>query len=192
MARRGGLSFYGRKKKKGSAIFREIISYIVGIGISVFLAVVLTYFWGMSTKVIGDSMEPVLYNGQTVYIDRFAYMLSGPKAGDVIVFLPHGNENSHYHVKRVIGVPGDTIRIQSGICYVNGEESPHVKTTVSDPGIAENELILENGTYFCMGDDPVESEDSRSANIGPVKVENILGKVWFHAGIDEIGMGFVK
>ena len=192
MAKRRGLEFYRRKKRKGSAVFREIISYIVGILIAVFVAVVLTYFWGMSTKVIGDSMEPVLYNGQTIYIDRFSYMLSNPKVGDVVVFLPNGNENSHYHVKRVIAASGDSVRIQDGICYVNGEKSPYIKKEIKEAGIAGNELLLENGTYFCIGDNNANSEDSRSANIGPVKSEDILGKAWFRASCEEAGMGVVK
>ena len=193
MAKRRGLEFNGRRKKKiGSVIFREVISYIVGIAMAVFLAVVLTYFWGMSTKVIGDSMEPVLYNGQTIYIDRFAYMLSGPKVGDVVVFLPNGNKNTHYHVKRVVAVSGDSVKIQNGICYVNGEESPYVLSQIEDAGIAENEIVLENGTFFCIGDNPDGSEDSRSANIGPVETADILGKAWFHAGCEEDGMGFIK
>lgn len=192
MAKQRGLSFYRRKKKIGSAIFREIISYILGIMIAVFLAIVIIYFWGMSTKVIGDSMNPVLFNGQTIYIDRFSYMLSNPKAGDVVVFLPNGNENEHYYVKRVIAVPGDTVRIQDGICYVNGEESEHITQTISEAGIAENDILIENGSYFCIGDNPDNSEDSRSANIGPVKDGDILGKAWFHAGSEVGGMGFIK
>ena len=157
MAKQRGLSFYRRKKKIGSAIFREIISYILGIMIAVFLAIVIIYFWGMSTKVIGDSMNPVLFNGQAIYIDRFSYMLSNPKAGDVVVFLPNGNENEHYYVKRVVAVPGDTVRIQDGICYVNGEESEHITQTISEAGIAENDILIENGSYFCIGDNLVKN-----------------------------------
>ena len=192
MAQQRGLSFYRRKKKIGSAIFGEIISYILGIVIAVFLGIVITYFWGMSTKVIGDSMNPVLFNGQTIYIDRFSYMLSNPKAGDVIVFLPNSNENEHYYVKRVIAVPGDTVKIQDGICYVNGEESEHITQSISEAGIAVNEISIENGSYFCIGDNPGNSEDSRSANIGLVKDGDILGKAWFHAGSEVGGMGFIK
>ena len=192
MAQRRGLSFYKRKKKIGSAIFREIISYIFGIIIAVFLGVVITYFWGMSTKVIGDSMNPALYNGQVIYIDRFSYMLSNPKAGDVIVFLPNSNQNEHYYVKRVIAVPGDSVRIQDGVCYVNGEASPHVSKIISEAGIAVNDILIETGSYFCLGDNPDNSEDSRSANIGVVKDGDILGKAWFHAGSEESDMGRVR
>ena len=192
MARRREFGFYRRKKKIGSFVIREIISYILGIAIAVFLGLALSYFWGMSTKVIGDSMNPTLYNGQTIYIDRFQYMLSNPKAGDVIVFLPHGNKNEHYYVKRVIAVGGDTVKIQDGICYVNGEKSPYVIDEISEAGIAWNDLVVETASYFCIGDNPDNSEDSRSANIGLIKDADIFGKAWFHAPIGENGMGFVK
>ena len=192
MAKRKGLSFYRRKKRIGATVIREVITYIVGIAIAVFLALVLTYFLGMSTKVVGESMEPALYNGQTIYIDRFSYMLGSPKAGDVVVFLPNGNENAHYYVKRVLAVPGDEIIIRDGICYVNGEKSPYVYEKITEAGIAGNEILLEIDAYFCIGDNPDNSEDSRSANIGPVKDSDILGRAWLHGSTEGIGMGLVR
>ena len=68
-------------------------------------------FLGRSARVVGMSMEPTLENGQQIYIDRFTYILSSPKAGDVVAFLPNGNENSHYYIKRVVAGPGDKVRI---------------------------------------------------------------------------------
>lgn len=82
--------------------------------------------------------------------------------------------------------------ISGGILYVNGEESPWVTEKLVDAGIAANEFTLENGEYFCIGDNPGNSEDSRSANVGPVKETDIIGKVWFRAPYQEEGMGFVK
>ncbi len=76
--------------------------------------------------------------------------------------------------------------------YVNGEESPWVTEKLLEAGIAANEFTLGNGEYFCLGDNPGNSEDSRSANIGPVKEEDIIGKAWFRAPHGESGMGFVK
>ena len=159
---------------------------------AIFIAVVLNVFLGMSTSVVGVSMEPTLYNGQQIFINSFVYLISSPKAGDVIVFLPNGNENAHYYVKRVTAVPGDRVLISGGILYVNGEESPWVTEKLVDAGIAANEFTLENGEYFCIGDNPGNSEDSRSANVGPVKETDIIGKVWFRAPYQEEGMGFVK
>lgn len=192
MAKNRGLSFYRRKKKISSAQVREVFSWLFGIMAAIFIAVVLNVFLGMSTSVVGVSMEPTLYNGQQIFINSFLYLISSPKAGDVIVFLPNGNENAHYYVKRVMAVPGDRVRISDGILYVNGEESPWVTEKLVEEGIAANEFTLENGEYFCIGDNPGNSEDSRSANLGPVKETDIIGKVWFRASYQEEGMGFVK
>ena len=193
MAKRSrGLSFYKRRKKISSAMIREVFSWIFGILAAIFVAAVLDFFFGMTTNVVGVSMEPTLYNGQQIFIDRFFYVLSSPKRGDVVVFLPNGNENSHYYVKRVVAVPGDRLVIQDGTLFVNGIESEWVSAYISDPGIAANEFTLENGEYFCVGDNPGNSEDSRSANIGSVEDTDIIGKAWFRTGCEEQGMGFVK
>ena len=192
MAKNRGLSFYRRKKKISSAHVREIFSWLFGIFTAVFIAVVLNVFLGVTTNVVGVSMEPTLYNGQQIFINSFLYLISSPKAGDVIVFLPNGNENTHYYVKRVVAAPGDSVLIQDGILYVNGQASPWVEEKLAESGIAAEEFTVENGEYFCIGDNPGNSEDSRSANIGPVREEDILGKVWFRAACEEIGMGFVK
>ena len=193
MAKRGkGLSFYKRKKKISSAMIREGFIWVFDIFTAVFIAAVLVFFFGMTTNVVGVSMEPTLYNGQKIFVDRFLYVFSSPKPGDVIVFLPNGNENAHYYVKRVVAVPGDHLVIQDGTLYVNGIESSFVSDYLSDPGIAVNEFTLESGEYFCLGDNPANSEDSRSANIGPIRTEDIIGKAWFRMKSEEQGMGFIK
>ena len=92
MAKNKGLSFYKRRRKISSALF---FSWVFGILTAVFIAAVLCFLLGMSTNVVGVSMEPTLYNEQKIYINRFLYVISSPKAGDVVVFLPNGNENSH-------------------------------------------------------------------------------------------------
>ncbi len=188
MAKRKGLTFYQRKKKISVSLVREVFSYIFIVIFAIFLAGVLTYTFGMSTSVVGVSMEPVLYNGQTIYINRFAYTLANPKPGDVVVFLPNGNQKTHYYVKRVIAGSGDTVLIEGGICYVNGEASEFVTEKVLEPGIAEVEITLDSGEFFCLGDNVNNSEDSRSANIGPVKSKDIIGRAWLVAGenMDEI------
>ena len=192
MAKNRGLSFYRRKKKISSAHVREAFSWLFGIFTAIFIAVVLNVFLGVTTNVVGVSMEPALYNGQRIFINSFVYLISSPKAGDVVVFLPNGNENTHYYVKRVVAGPGDSVAIRDGILYVSGEESPWVEEKLAEAGIAAEEFTVENGEYFCIGDNPGNSEDSRSANIGPVREEDIIGKVWFRAAYGDTGMGFVK
>ncbi len=192
MARHKGLTFYQRKKKISVSIVKEVFSYIFIVLFAIFLAAVLTYTFGMSTNVIGVSMEPTLSNGQTIYINRFAYTLSNPKEGDVVVFLPNGNQNTHYYVKRVIAGSGDRVLIEDGICYVNGEVSEFVTEKVQDGGIAEVEFTVESGEYFCLGDNVNNSEDSRSANIGTVKSKDIIGKAWFYTDSEAEEAGFIK
>ena len=187
-----GLTFYQRKKKVSISAVKEIFSYFFIALFAIFLAGILTYTFGLSTNVIGVSMEPSLSNGQTIYINRFAYTLTNPKDGDVIVFLPNGNQNTHYYVKRVIAGSGDTVLIEDGICYVNGKPSEYVTEKIMDGGIAEVEFTLESGEIFCLGDNVNNSEDSRSANIGPVKLEDIVGKAWFHGESETDKIGFVN
>ncbi|MBD5461328.1 MAG: signal peptidase I [Lachnospiraceae bacterium] len=190
-----GLCFYHRRKKISAGTVKEIFSWMFSICVLTFIAFVLVYFGGMTTSMIGVSMEPSVQNGDTVYIDRFTYILGEPKQGDVIVFLPNGNEKSHYYIKRVVAVPGDTVQIIGGRLYVNNEIEPTGEIALdrmTDAGIAENAIVLGNDEYFVLGDNRNNSEDSRSANIGMVKKEHILGRAWFYRGGSGNVMGFVK
>lgn len=191
--RHKGLSFYKKKKRISAALVKEIMVWCFGIFAAVLIAFAVVYAVGMSTSMIGVSMEPELYNGQRVLINRYAYLMSSPKVGDVIVFLPNGNHNSHYYIKRVVAVPGDTVQIIGGRLYVNGEQIVDERyDKMAEAGIAENPLLLGIDEYFVLGDNRNSSEDSRSANVGPVRSSDILGRVWFHMGCDEEGIGFVE
>lgn len=142
---------------------------------------------------VGNSMESTLYNGQEVLIDRVIYSFSSPKEGNVVVFLPNGNENSHYYIKRIIGVPGDKIVIRDGVLYKNGDAVlDYFSQSIADPGIAVNEIRLAEDEYFVMGDNCNSSEDSRSANVGAVNLNTIKGKVWFHMAANDEGIGLVR
>lgn len=194
MVRRKGLHFYQKERRLNSALLKDIFEMMIGTFVVIFLAVALTYFVGMRTSVIGDSMEPALYNGQEILINRFLYKLSSPKRGDVVVFLPNGNQNTHYYVKRIIALPGETVQIMNGKVYIDGEllEEDESYDKIIDAGIAENEVTLESDEYFVLGDNRNSSEDSRSGNIGAVEKKNIIGKAWFYLK-DETGkMGFIE
>ena len=194
MARRKGLTFYQKKKKLNSKVIKDILEVLIGSVAAIFLAVVIIYSVGMRTSVIGDSMEPVLWNGQEILINRIGYKLSTPKRGDVVVFLPNGNENSHYYVKRVIGLPGEKVLIENGNVYINGQllDEDDTYDKISDAGIAQTELELGNDEYFVLGDNRNSSEDSRSGNIGPVNKDTIIGKAWFHMASGEDGIGLIE
>ncbi len=193
MARRKGLTFYQKKKKLNMALISEIFGWIFAIFASALLAVVLVYCVGIKTTVIGASMEPGLYNGQEIYINQVIYKVSKPKVGDVVVFLPNGNEKTHYYVKRVVGTPGDMLVIKNGVLYVNGAiQDDYFNDKIAEAGILESELTLEDNEYFVIGDNCNNSEDSRNANIGNVKKEYIIGKAWFHTAKEDSGVGFVE
>lgn len=193
MARRKGLTFYQKRQKISASLVKEIWTYIFLVVASVLVAFVLVFSIGMKTSVIGVSMEPALYNGQEVLVNRFLYKLVAPGKGDVVVFLPNGNQNSHYYVKRVAAEPGDRLAIRDGVLYINDVPYSDVELDkIADPGILENELTLEKDEYFVIGDNINSSEDSRSGNIGPVNKSAIIGKVWFHMASEGSGMGFMK
>ena len=195
MARRNkGLHFYQKEKKINSELLKDIFELMIGTFVAIFLAFAITYFVGMRTSVIGDSMEPELYNGQEILINRFIYKFSAPGRGDVIVFLPNGNQKTHYYVKRVIALPGETVQIINGKVYIDGEllEEDESFDKIVDAGIAENEILLNDNEYFVLGDNRNSSEDSRSGNIGAVRGDNIIGKAWFRFKTDKSDMGLIE
>lgn len=193
MAKRKGLSFYKKKKKLSAGVIHEIWSYVFLIFTTILIAFVLVFSIGMKTSVIGVSMEPKLYNGQSIFVNRLVYKIFPPKAGDVIVFLPNGNENSHYYVKRVVAVPGDKVQIKEGKLYVNGALYENVEyDKIADAGIAQNEIVLKTDEFFVLGDNVNNSEDSRSGNIGAINRKDIIGKVWFHMAAGDTSIGFMK
>lgn len=193
MRRKKGLSFRQKKKIISASLMRGILNYIYITIVCFVMAFVLVYCVGMRTSVVGVSMEPLLYNGQEIFINRFVYKILSPKAGDVVVFLPNGNENAHYYVKRIVAVAGDTVQIKNGSLYVNGLLYKNVEyDKIEDAGIAENPITLETGEFFTLGDNVNNSEDSRSGNIGAVKRENIIGKVWFHMAAGDSPVGLME
>ena len=193
MAKRKGLTFYQKKKKLNMELVKEILSWIFWIFVSMFIAIVLVYCVGMKTSVIGSSMEPVLYNGQEIFLNRIIYRVTSPKKGDVVVFLPNGNEKSHYYIKRVVGTPGDTLGVKNGILYVNDEAiEEYFNDKIAEPGLLEETIELKTDEYFVIGDNCNSSEDSRSANIGSIKKQHIIGKVWFKMAHGLSDMGFIE
>lgn len=175
-----GLSFYNRKKKINTGLLREIAIWTSEIFLTIAAVVILVSFFGFRVSVVGPSVSPTLENGEKILVNRFIYKLFDPKQNDLVVFLPNGNEKSHYYIKRVIGVPGDTVQIKDGAVYVNGEalvEQVNV-SAIENALLAEEEITVGEDEYFLLGDNRNNSEDSRYASIGNVKKEHIVGKPW--------------
>ena len=156
------------------------------------LAFVFVWFFGQQVSTVGDSMKPVLQNGDVVLVNRVVYNAIKPKRGDVIVFKPKGNENVHYYIKRVIGLPGETIEIKDKSIFIDGVmlEEEYQTTTLEDSGYLDEPVVLDEDEYFVLGDDRENSEDSRHAEVGNVKRMYIYGKAWFVISGENIG--FVK
>ncbi len=185
------LDLAGERRKSKMAMLYEILFWVFGVMAAIFFGIMTVNFVGIKTSVIGSSMEPALYNGEEVLLNRIIYQFSSPARGDVIAFHPNGDENTHLYVKRIVGMPGESIQIKQGSVYIDGEM--HVMDTpTEDPGIAADVIKLADDEYFVMGDNRDNSEDSRSANIGNVSREMIAGKVWYHMKYENIRMGRVE
>ena len=187
--KKSGLSFIQKEKKFSNETVTEIVSWIGIFIFAIFLAYVTVRALGTRITIAGDSMEPALYNRQVVYVDKVTYNIKAPGRGEVVVFTPNGNRNQLYSVKRVVAVPGDTVRISDGVLYVNDDEVDRYSDAIADAGLAADELTLGEDEFFVMGDNPNSSEDSRSANIGPVLRSQIDGKAWLHMAGGGMGIG---
>lgn len=190
--RRSGLNFGRTRKKFDVDKFKDTMTWVIQIIAVIFIAYVSVSCFGVRSNVVGQAMAETLNSGDQVLINKFIYLVSSPKSGDVIVFLPNGNEKSHYYVRRVVGVPGDKIQIKDGAVYVNGNlynEKIDV-ASMEDAGIAAEEIKLGKNEYFVLGDNRNNSEDSRYANIGNIKEEYIVGQAWFRLESED-GMGFI-
>lgn len=188
-----GLSFYQKEKTITNERLALFASYLFMVFLGALLAGFFVYTLGMKTTVIGSSMEPSLYNGQVVFLNRVIYNVLSPARGDIVAFLPNGNSNAHLSVKRVVAVPGDTVEIRDGILFLNGEPMNEMfDDMISDAGVASEAITLNDNEFFLMGDNCNSSEDSRSANLGNVKREHIVGKAWFHMAGGDTGIGFVQ
>ena len=175
---------YGIRRSRKREYIKKIRNGLVWsmqIAIVCIIAFVLVWYWGQRVSNIGDSMNPVLHNGDIVLVNRLIYDTSTPKRNEIIVFQPNGNENAHASIKRIVGLPGETIQLKDNAVYINGEKlkEDFQTTEIRDAGIAGEELVLGGDEYFVLGDNRAASEDSREADIGTVKRSEIEGKAWF-------------
>ena len=177
-----GLTFRKRKKRINMKIVQEILVWTGEVLLAFGFACILVYFFGAALSNVGQSMEPAIYSGDRVLVNRFIYGIKAPTYGDLIVFKPNGNENAHYHIKRVVGLPGDTVTIESGRVFIDGEllNEEILTEGMNDAGVAEAPLLRGEGEYFVLGDNRNNSEDSRSADIGNVRRKDIMGMAWFN------------
>lgn len=162
-------------------IKREIFEWIKVIIIAGVLALIITHFV-RPTIVKGESMVPTLYPNDYLIMNRLAYKNKPVEYLDVVVFhskLSLDGESSKKKkdlVKRVIGLPGDIIEVKDGMVYRNGEElnEPYINDGITDRDIM---VVVPQNQYFVMGDNRLNSSDSRDDRVGMISKENIIGKV---------------
>lgn len=175
------LQFGKEKKQIDYELIQMIGIWTFKIVLICLLALVIVFYFGRQVKNSGDSMKPAVKDGDVVLVNRMIYDASKPKRGDVIIFKPNGNENARSYIKRIIGLPGETIQIKGGEIYIDGEklEEDYETTAIENPGTASEKITLGGDEYFVLGDNRRNSEDSRMADIGNVKRSEIEGKAWF-------------
>lgn len=159
---------------------KTILKYAVFFCGIVIVAWFLSEFVVLRTHVNGDSMAPTLQNGDSLLIDRISYRFREPKRFDIIVFPYQYRENT-YFIKRIVGLPGERIRISEGRIYINGEalEEDYGSGLAEEGGLASYEVRLEENEYFVLGDNRNASQDSREPGVGNIQKEQIIGKAFF-------------
>ena len=180
-------------KRKLKPVWKDtldmVIYFLVVLAISVFIVV----FVGQRTIVEGSSMNPTLVDGDNLIVDKITYRFSDPKRFDVVVF-PYQHKKHTYYIKRIIGLPGETIYIdKEGTIYINGEvlEEDYGNEIITDPGRAEEEILLGEDEYFVMGDNRNNSSDSRDYMVGNINRKDFIGRAWLRI-FPFKSFGFVK
>lgn len=158
-------------KKFGLLIFE--VAKVVLISLAIILPIRM--FLVQPFYVDGASMEPNFYQNEYLIIDEISYRFQNPERGEVIIFK-NPKDTKYYFIKRVIGLPGETVEVRSGTVFINGQEltEPYIENLSTQ---SYEEYTLSEGQYFLLGDNRINSYDSRT--FGPVDEKYIIGRVWF-------------
>lgn len=161
-------------------VLKEILStslYILGVLCVTYLVI---HYVGQRTQVQGSSMEPKLSNEDNLIVDKISYRFHDPERFDIIVF-PFQYEDNTYYIKRIIGMPGETVQIDAeGNILINGKilDENYGKEVIQNAGRAYEPITLGDDEYFVMGDNRNNSTDSRDPSVGNIKRADIIGRAW--------------
>ena len=171
----------GAKEKLEDRKLKGILAWIFEITVTLIFAMLTSMMLFQSVTMQESSMEPTISVGDRYFMNRVIYRVSSPKRGDVIVFRTNASDDAALHIRRVIGLPGETVQIVDGQILINGETYKEGRDfpVISNPGMASSPVTLESGEYFVLGDNRNNSEDSRYGSIGKVNKKYITGKLWF-------------
>lgn len=162
----------------------KVLKEILSTSLYLLMVLVLTYFVihfvGQRTRVDGESMQPILNNNDNLIVDKISYRFRDPERFDIIVF-PYKYQEKTYYIKRIIGLPGETVQIDmEGNILINGEvlDEGYGKEVMIDPGRAIEPITLADDEYFVLGDNRNNSTDSRRDSVANIKRKDIIGRAW--------------
>lgn len=161
-------------------VIKEILSTVIYVLIVLAATYLLITFVGQRTQVKGSSMEPTLSDNDNLIVDKISYRFEDPKRYDIIVF-PFLYEEDTFYIKRIIGLPGETVQIdENGAIYIDGEvlQESYGREVMVSAGRASEPITLGEEEYFVLGDNRNNSSDSRDPSVGNIQRSNIIGKVW--------------
>ena len=175
---------------KARGVLKEILSNSLFLLVVLIVTLLLVKYVGQRTVVIGESMENTLMDGDNLIVDKISYRFRDPERFEIIVF-PFIYKDETYYIKRIIGLPGETVRIDGeGTIYINGEvlTENYGAEVIEDPGLAVNEVLLGPDEYFVLGDNRNHSSDSRTAAVGFIRRDRIIGRaLWRIFPLNKIG-----
>lgn len=174
-------------KKHIRAVMLELGLYLC---ILIFFVFVVPRYVGQKTQVSGKSMENTLFDKDSIFVEKISYQLHEPKRFDVVVFYhfyDKGYRNKKdtdcydLYVKRVIGLPGETVQIVDQTIYIDGKplEEHYGKNPIQSQGVAEKPITLGEDEYFVLGDNRKVSQDSRYTVVGNVQKKDFVGRACF-------------
>lgn len=154
---------------------REAVRWIIFLAAVIIIALVLRFFIFEFIRIDGKSMQPVLDSEEYVFMEKVSYWFSAPQRGDIIFFLFPGSDD--FHISRVIGLPGERIKVEGGVLYINETPNYDYFSGVHEDDMQE--LTVPENCVMVMGDNRNDSMDSRSLNVGPIPYDKIQGKADF-------------
>lgn len=184
-----GKSPKGKKEVKKKSVGREILSFVGYIAVILVITFLIVRFVGVRTEVIGTSMTPTLQDGDNLIVEKVSYYFTDPQRYDIIVF-PYPEDPGKHYIKRIIGLPGETVQIIDGYVYIDGEllDEHYGNAVMENAGLAGEPIVLGDDEYFVLGDNRNNSEDSRYPAVGNIKRSQISGRAWLRIWpLDNIG-----
>lgn len=170
--------------------FREVFGWIVYLCIIVGVTYLIITYVGQRTRVSGESMENTLHDGDNLIVDKISYRFRDPERYEIVVF-PYHYEKDTYYIKRIIGLPGETVQIIDGYVYINNQklDEHYGKEVMKSAGIAEEPIVLGEDEYFVLGDNRNASSDSREPSVGVIKKDELIGRAFLRIWpLEDIGV----